>query len=578
MTDAQGLDERLDGADRADAVVLASPGPGLLDPTEDLDPPAAAEWVHRSQRVLARIERLPVPTYAAIAGDWLGGAAELALACGGRLAADDTETRIAFPDVALARVPALGATVRLPRLIGLEAALDLILSAAPVDPYRALGFGLVDALLPAGEFREAVIAHVVAALGTRSARRRRRALRRKLLEDTAPGRRLIGRRAIRRAMARPGESPGVVATAVDLVTDGVAGRLEGAFERAAHRAAEAIATPESRALAHAARVTGALIRSAERRVREGGAPPVAGAAVVGAGETAAACAHLLACAGVAVRLRHADRARVRAAIERVLHLLALDVAAGRIDTDEADRRESLISSAYGYGGFGTLDLVVVAESAGPGSPEETVVGIERHTGDDCIVALAGAGESLAGISARAERPERLLALHVYPPTAHFPLVELEAGPATDPGAVRAVERVVRGAGRVPYRSTVAGGLGYRLLSAGYAEALRLVREGTAPAAVDAAVEAFGLPLGPFRRPGWPRPTEVGAVRGDAESCARLRVAERVVGAMRAEAEAALAREHTLSADAVDALSILALGYPRTRGGLLFEAAGPAAPA
>ncbi|HEV2150174.1 MAG TPA: enoyl-CoA hydratase-related protein, partial [Longimicrobiaceae bacterium] len=194
-----GEAERLADGGRLRALVVRSAKPAVFVAGMDLDELRAvrdaaegAAQARRGQAVLRRLEQLPVPTFAAVEGACLGAGAELALACSYRLASSAPATRIAFPEVQLGIVPALGGTVRLPRLIGVREALELILTGKSVTPAEAERLGLADAVLPADEFDAAVRRFVLERL--RRGRLRtgaRRGVARRLVEDTAPGRRVV---------------------------------------------------------------------------------------------------------------------------------------------------------------------------------------------------------------------------------------------------------------------------------------------------------------------------------------------------------------------------------------------------
>ncbi|HEX7239110.1 MAG TPA: enoyl-CoA hydratase-related protein, partial [Longimicrobiaceae bacterium] len=203
--------ERLAGDGRLRALVVRSAKPGVFVAGVDLDEMRAvadaaegAAQARRGQQVLRRLEELPVPTFAALEGVCLGAGAELALACSYRLASLAPSTRVAFPEVQLGILPALGGTVRLPRLIGVRGALELILTGRTVDAREAVRLGFVDAAFPPERFEEELRRFVVERL--RRGRTRtgaRRGVGRRLLEDTAPGRRLVFAR-LRRETERLG--------------------------------------------------------------------------------------------------------------------------------------------------------------------------------------------------------------------------------------------------------------------------------------------------------------------------------------------------------------------------------------
>lgn len=176
-----------------------------VDAIATIDDLAAAEAAARlGQAIFADLERIDMPTVAAIHGICLGGGTELALACRVRVASDSKQTLIGLPEVQLGILPAWGGTTRLPRLIGLQAALPILLTGEPVSAAKARRIGLVDEVLPAPGFRERARDFTRTLAEGPGLRRRKRPLLKRVLDDTAPGRMLVLAAARRSVLARTG--------------------------------------------------------------------------------------------------------------------------------------------------------------------------------------------------------------------------------------------------------------------------------------------------------------------------------------------------------------------------------------
>lgn len=495
--------ERLAGEGRVRALVVRGARPGsfvagveLREMQEVADAAEAAAAARWGQRVLRRLEELPVPTVAAIDGACLGAGAEIALACGYRLASGAPHTRVGFPEVQLGIIPALGGTVRLPRLIGVRAALELILSGKRVDAPEAHRLGLVDAVFPPAEFEEGVLRF--ARERVRRGRVRtgaRRGVGKRLLEDTAPGRRLLFARLRRELAAAPG-SPAAPQRALQTVADGLALPLERAFEREAEALGELIVTREARGLLHDSRLRQAARRSSPPAA---GAPEVERAAVLGAGRTGAGVAHLLARGGVPVRLRELRHATLVNGLRYVQALFRAELERGALTRREMEDRAALISGTLGFGGFGTADLVVEAVGDDPETRRAALREVEEHVREECVLATTGAGLPLAALQDALERPERLVGMRFFHPVGRVPLVEVVRGPRTSEAALAAAHALARRLGKVPLE--VRDGPGFlvdRVLLAYLHEALRLLEEGVEVARVDRVMEEFGMPQGPLR--------------------------------------------------------------------------------
>lgn len=493
-----GEAERLAGTGRVRALVVASAKPGSFLAGADVremqevdDAAEAAATARWGQRILRRLEELPVPTLAAIDGVCLGAGVELALACGYRLAADAPAARIGFPEVQLGIIPALGGTVRLPRLVGARAALELILDGERVDAREAHRLGLVDAVFPPEAFEAEVLRFARERIERgRTRTGARRGVGKRLLEDTAPGRRLLFAR-----VGREARSP-AARRALEAVADGVALPLERAFEREAEMAGELMVTREARGLLHALRLRQA---AGEGRPLPAPAPQVERVAVLGAGRMGAGIAHLLARSGTPVRLREVRHPALLRGVEYIRSLFRTEVARGTLPRREAEERAPLVSGTLGFGGFGIVDLVIEAVGEDPEAKRNALREVEEHVREDCLLASCGAAIPVALLQEAVARPARVVGMHFFHPVGRVPLVEVVRGPQSSPETVAAALALARRAGKMAL--VVRDGPGFlvnRILFAYLSEALRLVEEGAPPERVDAALTEFGMPLGPLR--------------------------------------------------------------------------------
>jgi 3-hydroxyacyl-CoA dehydrogenase/enoyl-CoA hydratase/3-hydroxybutyryl-CoA epimerase len=623
--------ERLAGEGRLRALVLRSAKPGVFVAGVDLeemrsvrDAAEGAAGARRGQAVLRRLEQLAVPTFAAVDGACLGAGAEMALACSYRLASDSPRARIGLPEVQLGIVPALGGTVRLPRLIGVRAALDMIVTGRAVDAREAERLGLVDAVFPADGFDAGVQRFVLERL--RRGRLRtgaRRGVARRLVEDTAPGRRLVFAR-LRRELARTDATRPAARRALETVADGIALPLDRAFEREAEALGELLVSREARGLLHAFR-----LRQTARGGGVAGAAGIQQAAVLGAGRTGTGVAYLLAAAGIPVRLREARHPALLAGLERLRALFREGVRQGRIPRGEAEDRAPAVVGTLGFGGFGTVDVVLEAVPDVEERVSAAVREAEEHVRDDCLVVTTGAAARVSRVQEACACPERVVGMHFVPPVAWGSLAEVVRGEATSETTVAAAMALARRVGKTPLPVRDGPGLLVnRLLFPLVNEALHLLEEGAAVARVDGAMTGFGMAQGPLRladelgiarvarlsrflaaelgermRPapllallaggargraaeeftfyrydrGEPRvsPRAAEAVRGTAGARGGEIDAEemrsRMLLAIVNEAARALEEGVVASAAEVDLAALLGLGFPAAEGGLLFYA-------
>lgn len=566
----------------------------------------ATELALRAQHTLRRLESLTVPTIAVVDGACLGGGLELALACSYRIVSDSPRTRLGLPDVRTGLIPGYGGTVRLPRLVGIQSALELILTGRSVDASEALRIGLADQVISAQALDEEVAGFArdrVNQVRHRTGARRR--VRRRLVEDTAPGRRLLLRAARRLIPAGAAAAP---RRALDAIAGGVALPLDRAFQREAAIFGQLAVSAETQALIH----TQLLLHSTARHP----APPAhfEEVAVLGAGEVGCTLAYLLARSRIQVRLKDQNRAALVTGAR-----IARDRLAGRADAPDA----RTIVPATGFGGFGTLDFAAFAVGDRAETVREALTEVQDHTSPGCVFALTSPLVTLAECYDSVSAPDRLVGFHLAEPVDNFPLVEIVEGERTSPASLSRALDLARRTGRTAVvASDRPGFLLPRLLGIFFAEAIRLLDDGATVTQVDAALEDAGFTLGPIRRIdtlGSERSlrrldslaTSLGERFRPAPIAERIRgardgfylyrngrpltanpalpaglpaltadqselIRDRVTLLLLNEAALAL-EEEVASADAIDLASVLGVGFPRIRGGVLHFATGAGAP-
>jgi 3-hydroxyacyl-CoA dehydrogenase/enoyl-CoA hydratase/carnithine racemase len=501
------LEHWLDGIERAavrgeiGAVVLRLGGSGAGDSDLDLDEVlglpdsrAAEVWSGEGQRVLERVERLPVPTVAAIRGRCLGGATQVALACSRRVADDSEATRIGFPEGRLGVLPGWGGSVRLPRLVGVANATELLLYRPTVDARRARQLGLVDRVFPTDIFEARLrsFAERHARRGTPS-RRSRRGLAARAVEETAPGRRLILARAAGRAR-REGFVRGFVRIALHAIADGVGTRRALAFQRESERFASLLAA----GVAQGIRNTAAL-RAEPVRTEDDGGGAASSVVVLGAGHAAAYLAHRFAGSGCEVRMQHAEGAAVRRTAASARALFDWEVSNGVRTPEDATAGSRRINASTGLGGFGRADLLIDARPDGQAMRAGSLRRLEDHVREDCVVVVASAFEPLDTIAAALTRPERAVGLHLFHPAARLGLVEIVRGQKSSADAVRRGRAMaLRLGASVVEVADSPGLLTWRLACVYIVEALRLRAEGLGDVRIESAARRSGLTVSPLR--------------------------------------------------------------------------------
>ena len=447
-------------------------GEGLAEPTLHLT-------------ITGALDDLAIPSVAAIAGSALGGGLELALACSARVAHPDA--RLGLPESTLGFMPGAGGTQRLPRAIGIEPALDLIVTGRAVDAGTALALGLVSEVDDDPVAAAIALARKLAGLAAPRPRLRDLAIAEPLAEpfvDTA-----------RRAASRnPRTSPGVLAaldalrSAVTLPFDkGLAHEFE-LFERLA-------ASPEARA----ARYRFQSERNAGRLASGVVPSAVDSAAVIGAGTMGRGIALALLGAGIPVVLIDTAEDRVDAAREAVKAELERSVERGRLTAPQRDEQLARFRAEVGIDAASDAGLVIEAVFEDLEVKREVFAHLDAIARDDAILASNTSSLDLDLIAASTGRPERVVGMHFFSPAHVMRLVEVVDGARTSDETLATAVGLVKRLRKVPVVAQVGPGfIGNRIFDQYIRQAQLLLRTGASPERIDRALEAWGMAMGPFR--------------------------------------------------------------------------------
>jgi len=506
-----GLSESLDQADqlaqagRLNALVLWSGKRDSFFAGADVeaietveDPGTGAQAVREGQEVFQKVADLGVPTVAAIHGICLGGGLEISLACRHRVASDHDKTRLGLPEVLLGILPAWGGTTRLPRLVGLQKALDLILSGKNLDSKRALRAGLVDAVFPWGVFREAVQDFVADRVAGKPLNPRKRALTTRLLDETPVGRRIVLRQARKQVMKRTrGHYPAPLKV-LDVMGATLSKSVARGLEAEVQAAGELLASGVSKNLIHvfhlreaSRKQTGISGTVTPREVRQMG--------VVGAGVMGGGIAQLAAHRGVNVRLRDIQHEAITHALHHARGLFDGLVKRRRLTRLKATQEMDHISGGLDWSGFQASDLVVEAVVERLDVKRGVLAEVEAVTGRECILTSNTSTLSIDTMAEGLMRPDRFCGMHFFNPVHKMPLVEIIRGARTTDPTVATVYAFALRLGKVPV--VVADGPGFlvnRILGPYLNEAGFLLGEGAPIALVDEVALDFGMPMGPLR--------------------------------------------------------------------------------
>lgn len=446
------------------------------------------------QAVLDDLARLPFPTVAAINGSALGGGYELALACDWRVAADAPSVRIGLPEVSLGLLPAAGGTQRLPRLVGVPRALDLVLNARRLSARRALRAGLVDevvhpaALATAATDRAASIAKRKPAGGATAIER--------AATWIAPARAVALRRARAAVRRETGGHYPAPFKAIDAIAAGLAHGMARGLAMEAESFGE-LATSETARNLIALFVSGLRQRRAAFDGLPRAAPPRE-IAIVGAGLMGSGIAQAAAIGGAEVRLRDLDDAAVGRGLAAVRKLTTDAGRKGVVERREVPRVIARVTGTTDLSGFRRADLAIEAVFEELGLKQRVLADLEGAMADDAVIASNTSAIPIADIARGARRPERVVGMHFFSPVHRMALVEVVRPDAADPGAIARVVAAAQAMGKTAI--VVRDGPGFyttRIIGTMLGEAAALLGEGASIGGLDAAMTAFGWPIGPF---------------------------------------------------------------------------------
>ena len=460
------------------------------------DPRLAEAFTRRGQAVYGAWERLPFPTVAAVRGTCMGGGTELCLASTFIVISDRPELRIGLPEVRLGILPAWGGCTRLPRRVGIAAALDMILPGKAVSGKRALQMGLADALLPDAQFLALARDFALAHRGKERRASERPDLKELLLERNPLGRKVLFDQARKRTLAETQGNYPAPLRAIEVIRIGVEQGRSAGLEAEARAAAELSTSTVCKNLLYLFKLTEEAKKASlapggkAREVRE--------VAVLGAGVMGGAIAQVIAeQAGVPVRLKDIRSEALATGMAHAAERFGKQVARRRLNEVEARRRMALLRPTLVYHGLGACDLMIEAVVESVEVKQAVFAEAAAELPPDAVLASNTSSLSVEAIGSKTPHPERVVGMHFFNPVHRMPLVEVVVAPQTSADAVETVAAFARRLGKTPVRvANKPGFLVNRLLGFYMAEALWLLHEGQRIEEIDRTMVAWGMPMGP----------------------------------------------------------------------------------
>ncbi|MFT5358761.1 MAG: 3-hydroxyacyl-CoA dehydrogenase/enoyl-CoA hydratase/3-hydroxybutyryl-CoA epimerase [Polyangiales bacterium] len=497
------------------AVVFASDKPGSfiaganIDMLDAVQSEADAVEISRAgQRAMDRIERFPKRVVAAIDGACLGGGLEVALACHERIASTDRKTKIGLPESQIGLLPGAGGTQRLPRLIGVQAALDLMLTGKQVDGKKAKKLGIVKDAVPPGILIDVAVKEAKASpKRTKSWLENARAtlgdkdeLTDFALSGNPLGRKVLFDQARKQLHKKTRGNYPAQDRILDVVRVGLERGFEAGLEAEAKGFGALVMSPESAALRSIFFATQALKK--DNGVAD---PDVEGRKVervgmLGAGLMGAGIAYVSALnASTSVRLKDRDSDGLLSGLRYVQEIVDGRVKRRRLTKMEAARVMRTIGATTSYEGFGGCDLVIEAVFEDLELKRSMVRDVERHGPDNVIYASNTSSLPIAAIAEASAHPETVIGMHYFSPVHKMPLLEIVVHPGTADWVTATCVKLGKAQGKTVI--VVGDGPGFyttRILAPLMNEAAHLLGEGAPIDEIDRAMLDFGFPVGPLK--------------------------------------------------------------------------------
>ncbi len=457
--------------------------------------------VSSGQEIFNMIEDLPMPTMALVNGACAGGGCELILACDYRIATDDPSTRIGLPETQLGILPGFGGCVRLPRVIGLQAALDVILAGKLLNSRKALKTGLVDFVVHPNLLEGFALEQIQKIIAEGAKKRKKvfkpRGALNKLLEG--PLKSVVFKKAREGVLKlTKGHYPAPIA-ALDVIskTFGMTDR-NAALMIEQDYFSDCAVTDVSKNLIHVFYLTEMVKK--QTGVSSGiKAKAVKHLGVLGAGTMGGGIAYVAADKGIDVRVKDISYEANGKALKHARDLWMKLVKKKVIDNYQFTQKMSLVSATLDFSGFKNIDVTIEAIVEDLGVKQKVIAQTAGQMRPDAIIVTNTSSLSVNEIAKGHPHPENFAGMHFFSPVHKMPLVEVIRGEKSSDETIATVFELAKKMGKMPV--VVKDGAGFlvnRLLLPYMAEAAFLLAEGMSVEQVDRAyVYEFGMPMGPF---------------------------------------------------------------------------------
>jgi len=464
----------------------------------------ARDKAHLGQYIFKQIELLPQTTVAVIDGACVGGGCELALACDFRLASDNPKTKIGLPEVKLGIIPGWGGTQRLPRLIGLPEALGIILPGKIVPAAKAYRIKLVDKVIPAVQMsaQKALFLESLKDPDIQRAlsqRRRPKTLLQKVIAHVMEWQ-LVRLYILKKARQNVMKTTKGFYPAPLAVLDVYSKKC--GFGEGISRELKAFSLLASTDICKSLIALFFLNEQVKKEQRKRYAQPVElprSGVVLGAGVMGGGIAWLMSYKGLSVRIKDINWASIELGYQQAAAYFEQLKKRRRIQQGAIDCAMNRIGGTVKYEGFNHADIAIEAVVEVMSVKKQVLQEAEGLLADDSLLCSNTSALSVTEMASDLTRPEHFCGMHFFNPVNKMPLVEIIKGEKTSEDTIAKAIAVTRAWGKVPIVvKDCPGFLVNRILLPYLNEAAYLLQEGGSIDNIDAVVNGFGMPMGPFQ--------------------------------------------------------------------------------
>jgi len=450
----------------------------------------------QGQMIFDQLASLPIPVVAAINGPCLGGGLELAMACHARVCSDSMITMLGLPEVQLGLLPGGGGTQRLPKLVGIQKSLDMMLTGKQLRAKQALKAGLVDDVVPISILIET--AENLALSGEINTNKRKLTLLDKLLEGNAIGRKILFSQAVKAVNAKTkGNYPAPIKI-ISCIKMGVEQPAAKGYQTEANHFGELALSEESKQLRQIFFATTEMKK--EHGIVGVEPKPLNKAGVLGGGLMGGGIAFVTATkAKVPVRIKDISQQGISHALKYGYDLLNKKVKRRFMHKSEMQKQLSAVTGTLDHSGFDNVDIVIEAVFEDLALKQKMVADVELHCKESTIFASNTSSLPIGQIAANAKRPENIIGLHYFSPVDKMPLAEIIAHEKTSEQTISSTVEFAKKQGKTPI--VVADKAGFyinRILAPYMNEAALMLLEGESVESIDKALVKFGFPVGPLQ--------------------------------------------------------------------------------